>query len=171
MADLCIRTVAPATPTAGIAHVSLARVLAQRGALPEAEEHARRGLRMLIVQPAVRPMAYATLIRVLLARGAPGEARDVAEEGLRQLRSVGSCWTAVDILLAAAEAHHALSDAAAAHEVLRDAQRRMSERADRIPEAEARRRYLEDVQLNARILHLAHAWGALEPSPAEATRG
>ncbi|MEO5727579.1 MAG: hypothetical protein ABI134_27800, partial [Byssovorax sp.] len=168
VADVCIRSVAPTSPTAGISHVSVARVLAHRGALLEAEEHARIGLRTLLVQPAMCPMAHATLIQVLLARGAPCEARDAAEEGLRQLRSVGSCWTALYVLLAAAEAYHAVADTAAAHDALRDAQRRLMERADKIPEAGARRRFLEQVPLNARILHLAHAWGALEDSSSSA---
>ena len=171
MADVCIRSVAPTSPTAGISHVSLARVLAHRGALPEAEEHARLGLRTLLVQPAMCPIAHAMLIQVLLARGAPDEARAAAEEGLRQLRSVGSCSTALDVLLAAAEAYHAVADTAAAHDALRDAQRRLMERADKIPEAGARRRFLEQVPLNVRILHLAHAWGALEDSLADTARG
>ena len=64
----------------------------------------------------------------------------------------------IALRLAVAEARHAAGDAGAAREALADTLRRLWIRAEGIPEAAARERYLTEVPTNARVIALARAW-------------
>ncbi len=69
LAKTCIAALAPTAPFAGIAHVTLARTYAMCGDLAAAQTHVQQGLQVLLIEPAVCPLAFATLARISLQRG------------------------------------------------------------------------------------------------------
>ena len=60
--------------------------------------------------------------------------------------------------MTAAEARHAAGDVAAAHEALRTAVKALTQRAEKIPDAAVRERYLNQIRDHARVLKLQAVW-------------
>ncbi len=145
----------------GMAHAVLARMAAARGALREAESHARKACEVL--EPFLIYVAYAraVLSSILLAQGRAAEAREVAELGVGELERMRSEGVyAVGMYLALAEACFAQGDAEGGEAALRKALRCVRARASDFPGPEARERFLRQVSENARTLELARQrWG------------
>jgi hypothetical protein len=145
----------------GIAHAVLAKVMGDRGGLPEAEAHARKACELLAPFQADVVYARRLLSNILFARGKSAEAREVAALGVRELeanRSMGIYTVAMRLALA--EACFAQGDDAAGDAALQEAVRCVRARASDIPEPEARERFLRQVPENARTLELARQrWG------------
>src|SRR5262249_17546097 len=145
----------------GTAHDVLAMVHLARGQADDAEREARRSTEVVKSLPVLRLHATATLVKALHARGATGEARELAEAALVTAGELGGIGFAeVTLPLAAAGARRAAGDAEGAAAALAEAIRQIDARAERIPDAEWRRRYLELVPANARARALAAEWAA-----------
>jgi tetratricopeptide (TPR) repeat protein len=145
----------------GMAHAVLARMAAARGALREAESHARRACEVLAPFQVYVMFARTALSTSLLAQGRAAEAREVAELGVRELERMRSEGVyAVAMYLALAEACFAQGDAGAGEAALSKALRCVRARASDFPEPAARERFLRQVSENARTLELARQrWG------------
>ena len=160
LAKICLATVSPTSPSAGLAHISQARAFAMRGQYEEALQHSEKGVQILRVEPAVAPLAFAMLARVLLLCNKPELAQQTITEGMRLLDQIGSCCTDVDLLYAATEVAFQRGDTAAVHAALRECVRRLRRSADRIPDPVARRCYLRTVPLHGQIWDcLANCFG------------
>jgi hypothetical protein len=147
----------------GMRHALVARMTTERGALSEAEAHARKACEMLVPFQGYLVFARMVLSTVLKAQGRATEARQVAEQGVRELERMDSEGVfAVAMHLALAEACFAEGDASAGEAALHKALRCVRARASDIPEAEARERFLRQVPENARTLELARQrWGEI----------
>jgi tetratricopeptide (TPR) repeat protein len=140
----------------GIAHSVLAKVMGDRGGLPEAEAHARKACELLAPFEADVVSARRFLSNILFARGKTAEAREVAALGVRALKETRSMGVyAVAMHLALAEACFAEGDASEGEAALREASRCVRLRASDIPDDGARERFLRQVPENARTLELA----------------
>jgi hypothetical protein len=106
-------------------------------------------------------MARTTLCATLMKQGRCAEARTVAEEGVQALERMGGAGAAsVGIWLALAEACLDQGDPAAGDGALRRAMQCLLLRAEDIPDAAARERFLSQVPSNARTRALAvQRWG------------
>ncbi|WP_437774463.1 serine/threonine-protein kinase [Sorangium sp. So ce1097] len=146
--------------TMGPAHGALARVLLARGRLPEARAEAEEALAILQRDRFYRPLVYRTLIEVLLGEGRVDAARQASDEGLRCLEALGGSlgYSEIPLRLAVSEAHVAAGDAPPARAAIEQALRAVEVRARKIPDAAARRRYVEQVRGNARVRELSRAW-------------
>ncbi|WP_438013804.1 protein kinase [Sorangium sp. So ce315] len=146
--------------TVGPAHGALARVHLARGRLPEALAEAEEALAILQRDRFYRPLVYRTLIEVLLGEGRVDAARQASDEGLRCLEALGGSlgYSEIPLRLAVSEAHIAAGDAALARAAIEQALRAVEVRARKIPDATARRRYVEQVPGNARVRELSRAW-------------
>ncbi len=133
----------------------LARVALARGELAEAEAHARKACELPF--PCYRLLARTTLSTVLRAQGRLAEARQCAALGCEAMERLGGAGAAaVGMYLALAEACLAEGDTGAAEGSLRKALQCLRARAEDIPDAAARERFLHKVPENARTLTLAH---------------
>ena len=149
----------------GVAHYVLAQVALGRGELAEAEVHGRQAYAWLATVPTYQFLASVSLSTLLLGWGRVSEAREVAERSARELERPGNSFVlnTVAVRLALAEACFAQADAPAGEEALRRAVRDVRVRAEDIPDAAARQRFLEQVPENARVLALARQrWGEAE---------
>ncbi len=152
----------------GIAHGVLAEIARRRGDLPAAEAEARAACQATLPFPPYSWDLRALLVRILLEQGRAAEALALGEEAVRALEQLGLSGAGeLALRLALAEARDAAGQADAAREMLADALPRLRKRADDIPDAAARARYLAEVPTNARLLSLARAWlgeDAVHPS-------
>jgi hypothetical protein len=150
-----------AYPYLPVMHVLLARLTAADGTWDEAESSARKAFELLAPFRVFLPFARTVLSTLLLARGHTAEARQEAALGVRELEQMGSAGGfAVGLRLALAEACFAEGDDSAGEAALRETLRCVRARADDIPEAAARERFLRQVPENARTLELARQrWG------------
>ncbi len=146
----------------GIAHLTLAKVAALWGELPEAEARARKACEVLNRFVPYQLIARSTLCAVLLSGQRAAEARAEAEQGVRALEQMGGAGAAsVGMWLALAEACFAQAEHEPGEEALRQALRCLHLRAGDIPEPAARERFLSQVPENARARELAsQRWGA-----------
>jgi tetratricopeptide (TPR) repeat protein len=128
------------------------------GDLAEAERGAREAVAVLVATPQSRARAHAILADVLLRRGRATEARVEARAAMDLLEASGSEDGEATIRLAWAESLHACGEHPAAGEQIRVAGDRLRARAERIPEADLRDSFLEQVPENARTLELELAW-------------
>jgi ATP/maltotriose-dependent transcriptional regulator MalT len=105
-------------------------------------------------------MAYRTSIEILLRENRTDTARQVAEEALSCIESFGGSagYSEVVLRLSIAEARAASGDMDAARGALAEAARAMDVRAVKIPDPEARARYLTERPENVRVRELASAW-------------
>jgi eukaryotic-like serine/threonine-protein kinase len=143
----------------GYLHGALARALLTSGDAQGAETEARASQDALSNMPVLQPAHLPTLIYALLRQGRLVEAQEVARKGVQLIDSLGGTGsTEVALRLAAAEADHAAGDTASATSALRETLRQIQIRADHIPDALARERFLTQVPENARSLELARAW-------------
>jgi len=145
----------------GIVRTQLAKALMLKGEPREAETHARHACELLTHLLTDGVNARTVLSTTLLAQGRATEARQVAVRGVRELEQMRSQGVfAVAMYLALAEACFAEGDTEAGEAALRDTLRCVRARADDIPEAAARERFLSQVPENARTLALARQrWG------------
>jgi tetratricopeptide (TPR) repeat protein len=140
----------------GLTHLLKAKVAENGGDLAEAEARARAACELLAPFPTHQRMAQTLLTRVLLAQGRASEAREVAVLGVQRLEQCGSGGAeAVGLRLALAEACLAEGDTQAGEAALRRALQCVRTRAEDIPNAAARERFLHRVPENARTLALA----------------
>ncbi|HEX8434093.1 MAG TPA: serine/threonine-protein kinase PknK, partial [Archangium sp.] len=147
-----------------VASAALAQVMLASGALSEAEVYARTACELLAPFKCYSVFGNRALSAVLLAQGRAAEAREVAELGVRELEQMGSQGVfAVVVRLALAEACFAQGDASAGEAALRETLQCVRARANDIPDAAARERFLRQVPENARTLELARQlWGELQ---------
>ncbi|HEX8701536.1 MAG TPA: protein kinase, partial [Myxococcaceae bacterium] len=148
----------------GTAHLVLARLAAADGQWAEAEAQARKACEVLAPFVPIAAEAHWRLGAVLLAQGRAAEACQEAESTLRQMEALGPGGVAqVGLLQVLAEACFALGDTAAGEHALRSAVRHVRSRAEEIPDAAVRERFLGQVPENARTLELARQrWGDAE---------
>jgi tetratricopeptide (TPR) repeat protein/predicted Ser/Thr protein kinase len=145
----------------GIAHLTLAKVAASRGQLPDAEARARQACEVLNRFLPYQLIARTTLCAVLLSGQRAAEARAEAEQGVRELERMGGAGAAsVGMWLVLAEACFAQADNEPGEAALRQALRCLRLRTGDIPEPRARERFLKLVPENARARELARQrWG------------
>jgi hypothetical protein len=137
---------------------ALAEVLRRAGDLEGADREIEAALRMVV--PLERPGVLGTLAMLRLAQGRAADALAAAEEAVAACASMGGCgmFRGAFVRLARAEALHATGATDAARAAIADARARLSAIADKIPDLEYRRSFLEGVPENARTLDLARAW-------------
>jgi eukaryotic-like serine/threonine-protein kinase len=145
----------------GNAQTALAAVATHRGQLSEAETWSRQACETLSRFLPYQLMAYTLLCATLTKQGRPSEARTLAEAGVRVHERMGGAGaTSVGIWLAVAEACLAQGDVTAGEDALRRAVQCLLLRAEDIPDAVARERFLSQVPHNARTRELAsQRWG------------
>jgi hypothetical protein len=145
----------------GLANLALARLAELEGQLAEAEAQARKACEVLELFLPYRVMAHTRLSAVLRAQRRLVEARAEAELGVRTMEQMGRFGAvSVGIWLALAEACFAKEDQEPGERALREALRCVHLRAEDIPEAAARERFLSQVPENARARELARQlWG------------
>jgi hypothetical protein len=145
----------------GIAHLTLAKVAALQGQLPEAEAQARKACEVLGLFRPYKLIARTTLCSVLLAQQRAAEAVAEAEQGVRELEQMGPAGAvAVGMWLALVEARFAQGDMGAGDTALHQALRCVHLRASDIPDPAARERFWSQVPENARVRQLARQrWG------------
>jgi len=155
----------------GAAHYALARLAAARGALAEAEEHAREACARLEPMPFYQLPTHVLLSSLLLARGRVVEAREEAERGLQVLERIGGLSVhALALHLARAEACFAAGAEPEGDTALRNALHYLRLRVRDIPEPAARERFLRQVPENVRLLERIEqrwgaSWGTLDTPP------
>jgi tetratricopeptide (TPR) repeat protein len=143
----------------GIARLTLASAFLSRGQLSSAEAEARQARELLSVIPPYVPAALAVLAKALRGQNRPVEAKSVADDGFELLAKLGGTgWSEVPFRVAAAEALDAAGDRDAARAALREALHQIAIRADRIPDAVWRERYLSGRSENRRAFELAREW-------------
>jgi tetratricopeptide (TPR) repeat protein len=145
----------------GTAHLALARLSELQGQLTEAEAQARKACEVLELFLPYRVMAHTRLSTVLRAQKRLVEARGEAELGVRAMEQMGGAGAvSVGAWLALAEACFAQQARAPGERALREALRCVHQRAEEIPDAAARERFLSQVPENARTRELARElWG------------
>jgi hypothetical protein len=116
---------------------------------------------MLSVFAPYQLLARTVLCATLRAQGRAVDARVEAEQGRRMLERLGGAGVAsVGVWLALAETCFAVEDTVAEEEALRHALRCLRLRAEDLPEATIRERFLRQVPENARVLEMAYQrWG------------
>ena len=156
-----LESLPPGSQWGAMAHITLAKTELAQGAPREAEARARTACASLKAFHNDWLQAQAVLSRVLLRQGHAPEARREAETGVAELERARSQGVfAVGLYLALAEACLALGDAEAAQRALGEGLRCVRARADDIPDALQRERFLTQVPENARTLRLARErWG------------
>jgi len=115
----------------------------------EIEEEPYTGLWYLTVRACIR-----------LAQGRTEEALALAEQALGRSREsgMGYCIRHAKLLLVRAEALHALGDRDAARQAILEAENDLMRRAARIPDAEVRRSFLDNIRDHHRTSMLARQW-------------
>lgn len=95
---------------------------------------------------------HSTLIEALIALGRGAEADEQARRALARVDELGSAgYVEIQLRLAAAEAFLFVNDAVAAEHQLVLANRELDRRAQKIPDAAVRARYLSELPENARV--------------------
>jgi hypothetical protein len=140
----------------GLVHTLKAKVAANGGQLAEAAAHAHRACERLGPFHFHQCKARTLLTRALIAQRRLTEAREVAVLGVQRLEQCGSEGAeAVGLRLALAEVCLAQGDVPAGEAALRRALQCLHTRAQDIPDATARERFLRQVPENARARELA----------------
>ena len=143
----------------GMSRAYLARILAAKGELSDAEREARTACELLKKNPGLRASALADLARVLLSQGHAGEALASAREASELLESLGQLEEGEALVrLAHAECLHAVGDLRAAASVITAAEQRLRARAEGIADLRRRESFLARIPENARTLALARQW-------------
>ncbi|WP_437904344.1 protein kinase [Sorangium sp. So ce327] len=136
-----------------------ASLLCRRGDLAAAEREALAGLEGLPMPSMAYDWGRTVLAQVRLSQGRAAEAAALAEDVVARLQALGlRLPEGIGLTLVHAEALHAAGSTDAARAALAAARADLLARADRIPDAEIRRCFLENVPGNARLLALAEAW-------------
>jgi hypothetical protein len=145
----------------GQARTLKAKVAANGGDLAGAETWAREACEVLAPFLMHQCLPRMLLSEVLRAQGRASEAREVAALGVRQLERCESQGAeTVGLLLALTEACLAEGDTEAGEAALRRGLQCLGARAEDIPDAAIRERFLHQVPENARTLELARQrWG------------
>jgi tetratricopeptide (TPR) repeat protein len=139
----------------------LAEVLRRMRDLEGAEREIKTGLGILrTTMPLEQPGALGTLSALRLAQGRAEEALAAAEQAISRSTTMGGCgmFRGAFIRLAHAEALHATGAHDAARHAITEARARLFAIADRIPDPDYKKSFLENVPENARTLMLARAW-------------
>jgi tetratricopeptide (TPR) repeat protein len=145
---------------AAVATRYLARVLALRGDLEGAERDARAAVDGLTGATAMVGDALAMLSVAQRQRGALGEALETAKRAMAALEAAGKTATGeAAVRLAHAEALDASGDHEGARAAIVAARDRVLARAATLHDADLRRRFLENIEENARTIELARSWG------------
>lgn len=154
------------------AHHMLSRVLFAQGQLAEAESHLRDLVTMSTAMPSAHLSVRSTLCLVLAAQGRNDEARSCAVDGLAVLDAVGGVgFSEVDFLTTAAEVQLAAGDLEAGRRTLMRALERIRIRAERMPDAEIRRRFEQEFIENVHARDLAAQWLAyMQPQGLDACK-
>lgn len=140
----------------GPAHGVLARVALRRDDLAAAESESRVACELTRPFPAYSWDIVALRIHVLMTLHRTEEALALAEETFTHLQNIGLAgYGEIDLRLALAEARAAAGRPEAARDMLRETLGRLRVRLLDIPEGEARTRYLEKVETNARLCAMA----------------
>ncbi|TMQ22347.1 MAG: serine/threonine-protein kinase PknK [Deltaproteobacteria bacterium] len=136
----------------------LAEVLRRIGDFDGAERELEVALGMAM--PLEQPGALATLSVLRRVQGRAGDALAAAEDAVARCTAMGGCgmFRGAFVRLAHAEALHATGAHDAARRAIADARTRLVTVAERIPDPEYRKSFLESVSENARTLALARAW-------------
>lgn len=144
----------------GTARGALATIRLAQGRLAEAEQEAVHALEVLMPMRSFRIPVFTTLIHSLLQQSRAAAASAAAAEAVACLESMGGSagYAEVALRLAIAQAHKARGDRDAARHELQEAQRQIRLRAERIPDALARERYLTAPPENKLIAALAREW-------------
>jgi ATP/maltotriose-dependent transcriptional regulator MalT len=133
----------------------LADIHRRLGDLDAAEREARAALDLVTLVPLEQRAAKAMLAAILLARGHTAEARAAAEYAMQRLSTLRAFgYRGAFVHLVHAEALDAAGEHAEAAAVLAAARDRMLAQAEKIPDPEMRRRFLEDIPVHARIREL-----------------
>jgi hypothetical protein len=145
----------------GSAHLALAMTAASAGELAEAEGQVRKACDALAPFTPFVPLARWILGGVLLVRGQVAEARQVAELALQESAVLGEGGlTRTGLLQVLADACFAQGDTAAGEQALRRALQCVRSRAEAIPDAAIRERFLRQVPENARTMERTRQrWG------------
>jgi tetratricopeptide (TPR) repeat protein len=160
----------------GVARTYLSEILAAGGDYVGAEREATLALETLRVAPSLRVPALAALARARLGRGDAASALEASREAAAELATLGEIEEGESaVRLTHAEALSQNGFDAEARAALETARERLLARAARIEEAAWRKRFLEDVPVNARIVSLAAQWSSGAPTaarpPAASTTG
>jgi hypothetical protein len=143
----------------GLAHGVLAQLAVRRGDLATAEVESRVACEWVRPFPPYAWDITALHVQILGSLGRAQDALDAGEEGLERLSRLGvSGFGEIDLRLAVAEALGATGRAEEGRTLLRETLPRLRRRADDIPSAEARARYLTEVPTHARLLSVAREW-------------
>jgi serine/threonine protein kinase/tetratricopeptide (TPR) repeat protein len=145
----------------GNAQGALAVLATRQGRFSEAESWARQACETLNRFLPYQLVARTVLCTTLLKQGRAPEARQIAESGVQVLERMGGAGaSSVGMWLALAEACLAQGDETAGDSALRRAVQCLLLRAEDIPDATARERFMAQVPLNARTRELAsQRWG------------
>ncbi|WP_437525492.1 protein kinase [Sorangium sp. So ce726] len=142
-----------------LTHVLHASLLYRRGDLTAAEREALAGIEGLATPSLAHDWGRSVLARVRLAQDRAAEAAAIAEDLVARLQAIGlRPPEATELTLVHAEALYAAGSTDEARAAVAAARADLLARADRIPDAEIRRCFLENVPGNARLLALAEAW-------------
>jgi hypothetical protein len=137
----------------------LARFLAARGDLEEAESQAQAAVDACASIPGMRGTSLGVLADVLFARGRHQEALARAEEGMKILAELGTIDQGeARLRLVHARALHAAGRQGEAREAIERARERIQSMAAKIKERAWTRSFLENVPENALTLRLAAEW-------------
>jgi tetratricopeptide (TPR) repeat protein len=140
----------------------LGEMALREGDLRAAGEHLAAALEGLRVTPLQWPWAACALAKVRRAEGRPEEALALAREAAQVVERQGGTGQRSNVArVAYAEMLDAAGQREAAREALRGALEFLRSRADRIEDAEVRRRFLTTRSENARALELAAEWGVV----------
>lgn len=143
----------------GLTHAFLARIALVEGDLPQAEEHARQGVRLLEHESGSKIVALATLAQVLVEVGKPEEALQFGQRAYDQLRKLELATEGESLArLAHAEALWASGRTEGARRAIAEAHDNLLARASKIESESARDSFLRRVPENAAIVRLAQQW-------------
>jgi tetratricopeptide (TPR) repeat protein len=145
----------------GVAYLALAKGEEARGEYSKAAAHAGQACELIGALLSYQLVARTLLSATLRAQGRTAEARAEAAQSVQLLEQRGGAGAgAVGVWLSLAEACLAQEDTAAGEQALRRALQCLSLRAEDIPDAAVRERFLCQVPENARAQELAHQrWG------------
>jgi tetratricopeptide (TPR) repeat protein len=137
----------------------LATIHMLRDELPAAEQEARMAAELLKAAPPLRAHALATLARVRLARDRSDEGLETARQAMDLLEELGGIEEGESLVrLVYAEALAANGDEQQAKVVIREAARRLGERAAKINDPSWRESFLERDPDNAGTQQRAREW-------------
>jgi eukaryotic-like serine/threonine-protein kinase len=144
---------------AGASRAYLGMILAQAGALAEADEELERAVAELGGAPSVQVYALATLVMVRLAQKRNDEALLDARRAMALFDQLGGIEEGEALVrLAIAETLEATGDHEGARAAIAIARSHLLERAEKLRAAGFRESFLARVPDHARTLALAEAW-------------